>query len=119
MRILVDKNIPNITVQGLRGIGHDVRDIRGTPDQGMDDDRLWELAQKEQRLLVTTDERFVQHRGQMHHGILVVRLRWPNEARIHRRVMQAVTQFAEGEWPGLIVAKRDGIQSVTRGERRD
>ena len=51
MRILVDKNIPNITVQGLRGIGHDVRDIRGTPDQGMDDDRLWELAQKEQRLL--------------------------------------------------------------------
>lgn len=119
MRILVDENIPNITVQGLRGVGHDVRDIRGTPDQGMDDDKLWDLAQKEQRLLVTTDKRFVQHRGQIHNGILVVRLRQPNEARIHQRVMQAMKQFSEGEWPGLIVAMRDEIQSVTRGNRKD
>ena len=61
MRILADENIPTVTVEGLAGLGHEVRDIRGTPNQGMDDDRLWALAQQEQRLLVTTDKGFVQH----------------------------------------------------------
>ena len=41
MTICVDENIPNITVQELRASGHDVLDIRGTADQGMDDDLLW------------------------------------------------------------------------------
>ncbi len=37
MRILVDENIPNITVRELRAMGHDVLDIRvreATPDGG-------------------------------------------------------------------------------------
>lgn len=54
MRILVDENIPSITVQELRAMGHDVLDIRGTERQGMFDDELWALAQTEQRTLVTT-----------------------------------------------------------------
>jgi len=29
MKILVDENIPNVTVQELRSQGHDVLDIRG------------------------------------------------------------------------------------------
>jgi hypothetical protein len=31
MRILVDENIPRLTVDRLRELGHDVQDIRGTP----------------------------------------------------------------------------------------
>ena len=45
MRILVDENIPNITVHELRAMGHDVLDIRGTERQGMFDDELWPFAQ--------------------------------------------------------------------------
>jgi hypothetical protein len=30
MRVLVDENIPRMTVEGLRALGHDVKDIRGT-----------------------------------------------------------------------------------------
>jgi predicted nuclease of predicted toxin-antitoxin system len=30
MKILVDENIPRMTVDRLRGVGHDVIDIRGT-----------------------------------------------------------------------------------------
>jgi hypothetical protein len=41
MRILVDENIPTLTIQELRALGHDVLDIRGTPRQGMHDDDLW------------------------------------------------------------------------------
>lgn len=56
MRILVDENIPRMTVGALRETGHDVEDIRGTSLQGMTDEDLMRLAQREQRLLITTDK---------------------------------------------------------------
>ena len=114
MKICVDENIPNITVQELRLLGHDVLDIRGTVDQGMDDDALWARVQTERRLLITTDKGFVLHRDESHWGILVIRLRQPNEQKIHQRVMQAVNQFSEPEWPGMVVVMRDVFQSVWR-----
>ncbi|HTD86465.1 MAG TPA: hypothetical protein VK850_07790 [Candidatus Binatia bacterium] len=48
--------------------------------------------------------------------ILIVRLRQPNEAKIHDRVMRAIKQFAESEWPGLLVTMRHTVQSVSRAE---
>jgi hypothetical protein len=48
MKMFVDENIPNVTVQELRSLYHDVLDIRGTPQQGMLDNDLWSLAQSEQ-----------------------------------------------------------------------
>jgi len=82
MKIFVDENIPNITVEELRARGHDVLDIRGAERQGMFDSELWALAQREQRTLVTTDKGFSAHRDDPHYGVLVVRLRQPNEQRI-------------------------------------
>lgn len=35
MKSFVDEHIPLMTVRDLRLMGHDVRDIRGTPDEGM------------------------------------------------------------------------------------
>jgi len=96
MKICVDENIPLITVVELRNLGHDVLDIRGTDDQGIPDDLLWERVQKEKRLLITTDKGFVNHRRESHFGILVVRLHQPNERKIHERIMRVVPQFAEG-----------------------
>lgn len=91
MKICVDENIPNVTVQELRLLGHDVLDIRGTVDQGMDDAILWARVQAQHRLLITTDKGFVWRRDESNWGILVVRLRQPNEQKVHQRVMQAVT----------------------------
>jgi predicted nuclease of predicted toxin-antitoxin system len=56
MRILVDENIPRMTVDRLRELGHDVKDIRGTGDKGLADADLWDLAVRERRLLITTDK---------------------------------------------------------------
>ena len=33
-------------------------DVRGTPDQGIDDSTLWRMAQEGGRLLITTDKGF-------------------------------------------------------------
>lgn len=35
MRVLVDENIPLMTVEQLCRLGHDVVDIRGTTEEGM------------------------------------------------------------------------------------
>jgi predicted nuclease of predicted toxin-antitoxin system len=112
MKILVDENIPNITVATLRTAGHDVLDIRGTPRQGISDEELWTLAQTEGRMFVTTDKGFSEHRDEQHHGILIVRLRQPNEQRLHARVMAAFEQFPQTRWPHLLVVMRDQVQST-------
>ena len=116
MKLFVDENIPSRTVQELRALGHDVLDIRGTAEQGMDDDVLWARLMNEQRVLITTDKGFAQHRKEAHFGILILRLRQPNEAKIHNRVMRAVRQFGASEWPGLLVVMRDTVQSVSRAD---
>ena|SRR5437867_1407097 len=114
MRICVDENIPNVTVQELKNLGHDMLDVRGTDEQGMPDELLWAKLQTEDRLLITTDKGFVQHRNEPHFGVLVVRLRQPNEQKIHQRVIQAINQFSEQDWPGLLVVMRDTVQSIWR-----
>src|ERR1700722_2019599 len=81
MRVLVDENIPRMTAEGLRALGHDVKDIRGTSDQGAPDPDLWRLALAECRALVTTDKGFTEYRSAPHYGILIV----PSDSRIGRR----------------------------------
>ena len=118
MKIFVDENIPLMTVRALREMGHDVRDIRGTADEGMTDDALWERVHREGRLLITTDKGFTWHRGELHHGILIVRLKQPNRHKIHQRVVQVMAQFTADEWRGLLVVMRDVMQSVWRTSER-
>ncbi len=114
MKICVDENIPLVTVSELKNLGHDVLDVRGTNEQGLPDDLLWEKAQREKRLLVTTDKGFAGRRAESHYGILIVRLRQPNEQKIHARVMRAINRYSEGEWKGFPVVMRDSVQSVWR-----
>ncbi len=117
MKILVDENIPRISVNALAAIGHDVRDVRGTPDEGIVDDALWNLAQREQRLLITTDRGFARRRADFHHGILIITLRRPNHLAIHSRIMAALEEYGESVWRGLLVIVRDRAQSRWRANQ--
>ncbi len=47
MKILVDENIPLMTVKALRQLGHEVLDIHGTAIEGSEDETLWQIAQRE------------------------------------------------------------------------
>jgi predicted nuclease of predicted toxin-antitoxin system len=119
VKLFVDEHIPLMTVRALREMGHEVLDIRGTPDEGMPDPDLWERAQREERLLITTDKGFAVHRLTSHHGVLIVRLRQPNRHKIHQRILQAMEEFGEKDWPGLLVIMRDVAQSVWRPKSDD
>jgi predicted nuclease of predicted toxin-antitoxin system len=115
MKILTDENIPRMTVEWLRTVGHNVRDLRGTPEQGAADARLWELAIADERTLITTDKGFTEHRAEPHYGILVVRLRQPNRERIHSAILNAMKRVREPERPNLLVVVRDRTMSTSRG----
>ena len=51
MNILVDENIPKVTVETLRSEGHLVSDLRGTPDQGAEDQEVWNRSCGRKRFL--------------------------------------------------------------------
>lgn len=114
MKIMADENIPLMTVSGLRDLGHDVKDIRGTAQQGLPDTDLWTVSLTEERMLITTDKGFTERRAEKHSGILVVRLRQPNRHKIHNAILLAMGRFAERQWPGLLVVMRDQTMSVSR-----
>jgi len=111
MKIFVDENIPSMTVRELRSKGFDVADIRGTRNQGITDEELWQSVQKQKRLLITTDKGFSNQRNELHHGILIIRLKQPTRTKIHQRIMQAIKRYSADEWPGLMVVMRDSVQS--------
>jgi predicted nuclease of predicted toxin-antitoxin system len=118
MDILVDENIPLMSVKQLRKMGHDVVDVRGTAEQGMSDELLWNKASQEKRLFITTDRGFSHYRDREHYGILIVSLRRPNRYRINERVIEAIRQFSHDHWPGLLVIMRDKTMSIWRPGKR-
>lgn len=93
-------------------------DIRGTSDQGMADQQLWEKAVQEQRLLITTDKGFAEHREELHYGLLIIRLKQPSRVKIHQRVLQALRHYAANQWPGLVVVMRDAFQSAWKSHHK-
>lgn len=113
MKIFVDENIPLMTVNELKRLGYDIRDIRGSEEEGLPDAELWKTAQEENRLLITTDKGFAQYWECCHSGILIIRLRQPNRYRIHQRVMLALNRFSEVEWQGMTVTMRDKTMNIT------
>lgn len=118
MKIFVDENIPLITARELRGLGHDVLDIRGTEHEGLSDEEIWEIAQDEERILITTDVGFINKQQEKHYGIIVVRLKKPNRLKIHKRIMRAISLFKEEEWPCLTVIMRDTLYSIRRAKEK-
>ena len=119
MRILVDENVPRPTVERLRELGHDVLDIRGTPQEGMKDELLWKLAQSEKRLLISTDRHFLRYWNVSHSGALVVLLKQAKLQTIHAHVMQTLDQFTPDEWRELLVVFRDTFKSIRRPRVRE
>ena len=119
MKVLVDENIPLITVEGLRLKGFDVTNIRGSAEQGITDELLWQKAQHEKRIFITTDKGFSIHRNETHYGILIVRLKQPTRLKIHQRVIQAIAKYSEQQWHGLMVVMRDVVQSSWKSRQKE
>ncbi len=94
---MVDESTGMAVVNYLRSLGYDVLSVAETMSQAADSD-IMARASSEGRILVTNDKDFgalAFRRGQMHHGVLLLRLE--NESTTNRvHVLKAVLeQYAD------------------------
>jgi len=95
MKIFVDENIPKITVRDIQKRYPDTKDIRGTMNEGIKDERIWETVKSENRLLITTDKGFSKYRYEKHPGIIIILLKQPTLEKIHQRVLKTLEEYSE------------------------
>ncbi len=110
MRFLLDENFPKAAHQFLRISGHEVFDFRGTIDQGMKDEAVFQMAQRLQAILLTTDRDFfhtIPHLFDEHSGVVVIALRQPNRNAIPSRLEWILNHVSEGFYPNRVFQLRD------------
>lgn len=100
MKFLTDENLPRSTVQMLRELGHEVKDVREAKLSGFSDRKLFEIAKNESRILVTLDKDFgniLYFPPKEHSGIIVLRLRQPTQKHITSILRNFIQQMDEDE----------------------
>jgi predicted nuclease of predicted toxin-antitoxin system len=93
VKFFLDENFPRKAARLLEDQGFDVFDIRGTELEGADDKTLFERAQQEEAIFLTTDKDFyhsVPFLYKSHHGIIVIALSQPDSPRILEKLEAAL-----------------------------
>ena len=115
MKLLLDENFPAAAARLLRERGHECLDVRGTPDEGADDDTLFRMAQAAQAALLTTDKDFfhtIPLRHPEHAGIVVVALRCPNRQSILEKLTWLLDHVPERRIKGRVFLLREKTCAV-------
>ena len=110
MKFLLDENFPKSAEKLLIELGYEVIDIRGTEFQGIDDSRLFDLAQENESILLTTDRDFyhtVPLRYSTHCGVIVIALKQPNREAILAKLRWLISQDLLESIRGKIYLLRD------------
>lgn len=113
MKILVDENIPIFTVEELQKLDHEVKDNRGTQFEGVDDSIVWQIAQSENRLLISTDKIFTHYhyRDKNHNGVILILLKQPTLMKIHNRIINAIKKYTEDTFKSSLFIIKDTVVS--------
>jgi predicted nuclease of predicted toxin-antitoxin system len=117
MKVKLDENVSGFSVVPLRAIGHDVESVFQEQLSGADDDAVWAAAQREQRLLVTSDLDFSDVRKfapGTHHGIVLLRLHTPSRRAIEERILELFRNGDAESWSGCFVVVTDHRVRVIR-----
>ena len=110
MTFFLDENFPKAAYSLLAARGHSVLDVRDTARRGSDDAKLFEWAQEEGAVFLTTDRDFfhtIPHLYDMHCGVIVVALRQPNRINILSRLEWFLDHFGADEIQNRVVQLRD------------
>ena len=117
MNFLLDENFPKYAESLLLNLGHQVIDVRGTKLQGADDFRLFELAQQNEAVLLTTDRDFyhtIPLTCANHSGVIVIALKQPNRAAILARLEWIVAHSLMDSIKDTVILLRDNNYRVRR-----
>ena len=112
MRLLADENVPGPVVTALRGSGHDVFWAKES-FPGADDVVILEIAQREQRVVVTSDTDFgeLAFRSGLPAscGVVLIRLDWTDPEADNHTIVTALS--SRDDWSGIFaVVERDRVR---------
>ena len=113
MRLLADENVPGPVVAALRARGADVFWARESL-AGSDDAVILEIAQREQRVVVTSDTDFgeLAFRSGLPAscGVALIRLDWTDPEADNQVVVAAL--MSRDDWSGIFgVVERDRVRT--------
>ena len=116
MRLLADQDVYDVTVQFLRGLGHDVATAAERGMSRSADAELLRVAQAEGRLFVTRDRDFgglvfVQSLGT---GVLYLRALLSTLWAVHVELGRVLGLYSEEELQGAFVVVEPGRHRVRR-----
>ena len=117
MRIKLDENLPASLAAALRILRHDVHTVAEEGLNGETDQHIWDVAQREERFLVTQDLDFSDVRRFLpgtHHGILLVRLREPDRQSLVVRVQKIFQREDVSKWTCCFVVATEHKIRVLR-----
>jgi predicted nuclease of predicted toxin-antitoxin system len=121
MKIKLDENLPFRVAALLKELGHDVHTAYEERLVGHPDTEIWGAAQRESRFLITQDLDFSdlrQFAPGSHHGILLVRLRSPNQRNLTARIRELFQQENVSDWAGCFVVATERKTRVLRPETK-
>ena len=117
MRIKIDENLPSSLSGILSAFNHNVHTVADENLSGCSDRELWNAAQRDSRFLVTQDLDFSDLRRftpGTHHGILLVRLRFPDRQSLIQRVRALFRYEKVDRWTGCFVVATEHKLRVVR-----
>ena len=112
MRLLADENVPGPVVAALRGLGHEVFWAKESLP-GADDEVILEIAQRERRVVVTSDTDFgeLAFRSGLpaNCGVVLIRIDWIYPEADNQAAITALT--SRDDWSGVFaVVERDRVR---------
>jgi predicted nuclease of predicted toxin-antitoxin system len=110
VKFFFDENFPKSAGPLLMARGHECVDIRGTGKEGAEDLAIFQLAQEQRAVFLTTDRDFfhtIPHLEKNHHGVVVVALRQPNRQSILSRLEWFLQRFEHRDIGNRVFELRD------------
>ncbi len=110
MRFFLDENIPKNVATFLIKEGHEIIDIRGTEREGLSDKDIFNLAQENEAIFLTTDRDFfhtIPHLYKNHFGIIVFNLKQPNRYNITEKLDWALKNIDLTKFNSNVLLLRD------------
>ena len=89
MIFFLDENFPKAATPILIKEGHKIVDIRGTDQEGLEDEELFKIVQKNKAIFLTTDKDYfhtIPYLFKSHLGVIIITLKRPNRRNIIDRL---------------------------------
>ncbi|MDZ7767398.1 MAG: DUF5615 family PIN-like protein [Melioribacteraceae bacterium] len=89
MKFFLDENFPKKVARLLNNRNYEIIDIRGTASEGLTDIEIFNLAQENKAVFLTTDKDFfhtIPFNFPEHSGVIVIALDQPNSEKILQKL---------------------------------